>query len=274
MTTRTPSHGRTRLPDHNVHGPAVDTTLFLLHGAYGSKEYWLPLIDDVTRAGYRVVAWDAPGYGISPLPSDPSIETYAQAALDLIDAVGTGRNVVLGHSMGGLVAQRIQRLAPHRTDGLILSATVHTYNHSGPEWQEEFQRTRVAPLTQGRPISDYAPELLRSMMGPGAHGPAVDLVLQTVRRMNSEHFLAAMRAVAQYDDPDVLPGIVVPTLLLAGSLDTTCPPHVMSRMAAAIPDARYVELPDCGHFGWAEAPASYARHVIDHLDRIVDPTRP
>jgi pimeloyl-ACP methyl ester carboxylesterase len=257
------------MPDYNVHGPESETTLFLLHGAYGAKEYWLPLIETVTKAGFRVVAWDAPGYGISPPPDpEPTIDDDAHAAARLMRATGTQRNVVLGHSMGGLVAQRIQRIAPGITDGLILSSTVHTYHHSDDEWQAEFQRTRVAPLMEGGSIADHAPELLRSMVGPNAGGPDFELVLDTVRRMRTAPFLAAMRAIASYDDPGLMAELTIPTLCLAGELDTTCPPEVLRTMADALPDGRYYEFPSCGHFLWVEAPQLYAAQVLDHLHRM------
>ena len=56
-----------RFPDYQVSG-AGDTTVFLLHGAYGAKDYFRYEIETLVRAGLRVVAWDAPGYGLSPLP--------------------------------------------------------------------------------------------------------------------------------------------------------------------------------------------------------------
>ena len=56
-----------RFPDYEVAGDA-DTTIYLLHGAYGSKRHFRHEIQTLVRAGHRVVAWDAPGYGISSLP--------------------------------------------------------------------------------------------------------------------------------------------------------------------------------------------------------------
>ena len=56
-----------RIPDHSVTGDGP-VTIYLFHGAYGSKEYWKFMIARLVRRGFRVVAWDAPGYGLSPLP--------------------------------------------------------------------------------------------------------------------------------------------------------------------------------------------------------------
>ena len=71
------------VPDHLVAGSGK-TTVFLLHGGYGSKDYWKPEIETLVKAGYRVVAWDAPGYGISPLPATFTIESLAAACVRLI----------------------------------------------------------------------------------------------------------------------------------------------------------------------------------------------
>src|SRR5687768_4285553 len=102
--SRSPMSTPYQFPDFQVAGSG-DTTVFLLHGAYGSKDYFAHEIATRVGAGLRVVAWDAPGYGISPLPAGGlSIEGLADAAARLIDLMGSRRNVVLGHSMGGIVA--------------------------------------------------------------------------------------------------------------------------------------------------------------------------
>jgi 3-oxoadipate enol-lactonase len=130
-----------------------------------------------------VVAWDAPGYGISPVPAGFTMASAAPVLARLVDATASRTNVLLGHSMGGMVAQQFCADHPGRMAALVLSATAHSWNHSGPEWQQEFLRTRMAPLTQGRAIADYAPGLLRSMIGPGAGGPIVEHIIHHVKLM-------------------------------------------------------------------------------------------
>ena len=73
-----PSHPR--IPDFQVARDS-DTTVFLLHGAYGSKDHFRPEIETLVHAGLRVVAWDAPGYGLSALPEGGlRIEAMAEVA--------------------------------------------------------------------------------------------------------------------------------------------------------------------------------------------------
>lgn len=258
-----------RLPDYLVSGEG-DTTLYLLHGAYGSKEYWRYTTARLNAAGYRVVAWDAPGYGSSPVPEQLSIVGMAELLGRLIEATATRRTVVLGHSMGGMVAQKVADLHGVSIDALVLSATAHTFNHSGEAWQQNFLRTRVAPLTQGRPIAEYAPDLLRSMMGPGAAGPAIDHALYCIRLMNGAGFQKAIQATSQYLEDDVPARLQMPVLCIAGELDETCPARVMQAMAKMMPRGEFHEMKGVGHFGWAEREDEYhdvlGAFLKQHLD--------
>ena len=106
-----------RFPDYQVAGEA-DTTVYLLHGAYGSKDYFRAEIETLVKAGFRVVAWDAPGYGISPLPAGGlRIEGLAEAAARLIERTGSKTNIIMGHSMGGITAPLVTRLAADKVHG-------------------------------------------------------------------------------------------------------------------------------------------------------------
>ena len=265
------------LPDYAVHHPqgaAHGGTVFLLHGAFGAKEYWRSQIEALTGAGWRVVGWDAPGYGLSRLPVPLTIDHCARALALLLEKEGGARNVVAGHSMGGMIAQQAWRHAQPRIHGYVLSATSAAFGSPDGDWQKEFVRARVAPLDAGRSIPDYAPEMLRAMMAPGASGPAVDLVIATVSQMREATFRAAVAAIVGFEGRDLLPRFDVPVLCIAGMLDKTAPAAVMEKMAAKIAGAEYVGLEGLGHFGWAEDPARFNAAMLDSLRRRCPPTRP
>lgn len=256
------------LPDYSVthpQGTANGTTVFLLHGAFGAKEYWRAQIRCFAQNGYRVIAWDAPGYGLSPLPEEFSIDYCAKAAAALIQKEGGKRNVVMGHSMGGMIAQRAWLYAPDLIHGYVLSATSAAFGQSDGDWQREFVRQRVAPLDAGRSIPDYAPDMLKSMMAPGAHGKNVDLLIATVSEMREETFRAAVASIASYEGRALLAGMNVPALCIAGELDRTAPAVVMQKMASKMPKAQFVELQGAGHFGWAENAAQFNMQIIQFL---------
>ncbi len=258
------------LPDFSVHHPVGSpngTTVILLHGAFGAKEYWRFQLQALVQAGYRVVSWDAPGYGLSALPVPLTIDHCARALALLLDTHGGARNVVLGHSMGGMVAQQTWRYARARIQGFVFSATSASFGSPDGEWQKEFVRARVAPLDAGRAIPDYAPEMLRGMMAPGAHGRAVDLLVGTVSQMREETFRAAVAAIVGFEGRDLLPTMDVPVLCIAGELDATAPAAVMQKMANKIAGAEFISLTGLGHFGWAEDPSRFNATVLDFLTR-------
>jgi pimeloyl-ACP methyl ester carboxylesterase len=258
------------LPDHAVthpHGRFNGTTVFLLHGAFGAKEYWRAQVQALVQAGCRVVAWDAPGYGLSPLPPGFGIDLCARALARLLEKEGGQRNVVLGHSMGGFIAQRAWLHARPRIHGYVLSATSAAFGKPDGDFQREFVRQRVAPLDAGRTLPEHAPGMLRRMMADGAGGPAVDLLISTVSLMREETFRAAVAAIATYEGRDVLPTLDVPVLCIAGALDATAPAAVMEKMAAKIAGADFVALDGLGHFGWAEAPDRFNAALLGFLGR-------
>lgn len=256
-----------RIPDHSVTG-AGDTTIVLLHGAFGAKEYWAPQIRALNAAGYRVLAWDAPGYGVSPLPDPFSVEIAAEALHGLLATAGGKRNVVLGHSMGGFVAQRAFGQDPSRIHGLVLSATSAAFGKPDGEWQQQFVRDRLAPLEAGRSLAEFAPGMLARMMAPHASGPDVDRVIATVSAMRAETFRAAIHAIVRYDGRDVLPRINVPLLAIAGGHDLlAAPPAVMEKMAAKVAGAEFLCMPNSGHFAWAEEAETFNAHLLNFLTR-------
>jgi 3-oxoadipate enol-lactonase len=256
------------LPDYAVHHPvsgSSGTSIFLLHGAFGAKEYWRAQVQAFTQAGYRVVSWDAPGYGLSVLPVPLTIDYCARVLSLLLDKESSARNVVMGHSMGGMIAQQAWRYARARIQGYVLSATSASFGSPDGDWQKEFVRARVAPLDAGKTIPEYAPLMLQGMMAAAAAGPAVDLLVGTVSQMREETFRAAVAAIVGFEGRDLLPTLDVPVLCIAGELDTTAPAAVMQKMAGKIAGAEFVSLSGLGHFGWAEDPQRFNSAVLDFL---------
>jgi len=173
--------------------------------------------------------------------------------------------------MGGMIAQQAWRHARARIHGYVLSATSASFGNPDGDFQKEFVRARVAPLDAGRSIPDYAPEMLRAMMAPGASGPAVDLLIGTVSLMREATFRAAVAAITGYEGRDLLPTLDVPVLCIAGALDKTAPAAVMEKMASKIAGAEFVSLAGLGHFGWAEDPARFNAAVLAFLARRCTP---
>jgi 3-oxoadipate enol-lactonase len=220
-----------------------------------------PLAD----AGYRVIAWDQPGYGASPLVDPYNVKNVATALRQLMEHLGARRNIVLGHSMGGMIAQEAYAHFPALMSGLILSATTPAFGKQGGEWQREFLRTHFAPLDAGRSMASLAGKLVEDSVAPGTSDALKRAMTAVMVEVPEPTYRLAVTAIVGFDRRANLANIRVPTLLLSGEHDTTAAPAVMERMAAHIPDAEYRQLPGVGHIASMERPEDFNRAVIGFL---------
>lgn len=258
-----------RMPDYQVAGEGR-TTVFLLHGIYGAKDYWRYQTERLVARGYRVVAWDAPGYGISPLPDPFSFEVVAEAGARLIRATAGERNVVFGHSMGGQITPRIRLKVPDLVHGIVISATIGYFGNRTKEEQEEFVRKRTAPLPPGTDPLVAQLAIVNSMLGPTSAGPEVELVREIAMRTPPKTVQAAVKAVQSYPEADAVAAIRavnVPALLVAGEVDQTGHPAGMKRVADMIKGAEFAVVAGSGHYPWAENPSEFNRAFFGFLDR-------
>jgi pimeloyl-ACP methyl ester carboxylesterase len=255
-----------RLPDFVKIGNG-STTIFLLHGGYGSKEYWQYEIAVLVEAGYRIVAWDAPGYGLSPLPEPYSIELLARSAASLVEAMGSARNILFGHSMGGIVAPKVCELIPHRIDALVISASLASLAQGGPEFEKDFIEKRVPPLRKVKTLAEAAMPLLRSMVAPGSKGPDVDLVMDIAGRTPTETFIQAMLAIQRYDGAPVVKALRKPVLCVAGRHDPVAKWPLVQELAAMIPGAEFAVIDSAGHYPFAEQKGVFNDLVLGFLAR-------
>lgn len=242
-----------------------DTAVFLLHGVGGGKEAWAHNQLVFASHGFRTIAWDMPGYGESPTVQPYDTAALAGALADLIEHTGARRNVVLGHSMGGMVAQELAALHPALVQGLILCASSPAFGKADGIWQQEFLHSRFAPLDQGRGMAGLAHDLVPGMFAPDADPDRIAEAAALMARVPPESYRAALSAIVSFNRLDKLAAIAVPTLCLAGQLDKTAPPAVLEKMASRIAGADYVCMPGVGHLANIEQPALFNDAVLAFL---------
>ena len=241
----------------------------LLHGVGGGRRIWGTeaggTAQALAAAGCRVIALDLPGYGDSPLPAELSTAAMADAVVDTLRALDARPAVLLGHSMGGMVAQEIAARDPDAVRALVLACTSPAFGKPGGDWQQGFLRDRLAPLDAGLGMAALARQLVAGMVSPQADAAAVEAGAACMARVPEATYRAALQAIVGFDRREALPHITVPTLCLAAEHDRTAPPEVMARMAARIPGASLAVLPGAGHLANVEQPAAFATAVLDFL---------
>ncbi len=258
------------LPDHQITNDAGKVTVYLLHGIYGAKEYWRFQTKRLIDRGYRVIAWEAPGYGLSPLPDNFSFDGVAEAGAALIRATGSARNVVFGHSMGGQITPRIVSKVRDRVQAAVITATIGYFGNRTKEEQEEFVRKRSAPPPPGTDPAAAQLIVVNSMLGPTSSGPEVELVRSVAAATPPKTVQAAVKAVQAYPETEavaMIKALSVPTLLVAGEVDQTGHPAGMRRVADMIAQSTFAVVSGSGHYPWAENPAEFNRHFFAFLEK-------
>ena len=151
----------------------------MLHGVGGGRGAWAAQLESFAAAGYRAVAWDAPGYGDTPAIEPYDMAGLARALERLLDALAAPRVVLLGHSMGGMLAQEAMTAFPRKIAGLVLSATSPAFGRPDGTWQQDFLRQRLGPLDAGKTMADLAPALVGGLIGPDADPAGVRLATRS-----------------------------------------------------------------------------------------------
>lgn len=238
-----------------------------LHGVGGGHHAWDAQLPFFAARGYAAHAWDQPGYGESALVEPYDLEHVSAALVRLIATLDDGPVVLVGHSMGGFVAQETYARSPGHVKALALCFTSPAFGGTGSAFARQFVQERLKPLDEGKTMAEVAAKLLPSMRGTRSEPGGLAHAERIMGGIPRETYRNAVALLTTFDRREQLPNISVPTLLLAGSDDKIAPAPVMERMATKIPGADFVVLEDCGHLGPMDQPDAFNNSVLSFLER-------
>jgi 3-oxoadipate enol-lactonase len=240
-------------------------TVLMLHGIGGGHLAFAPQVETLASHGYRAVAWDMPGYGRSA-PIEPyTFKGLAQSCITLMEGLRGGPVTLLGHSMGGMVAQEVVARRPELVHKLILCGTSPSFGKPDGDWQQQFIAERTAPLDAGQTMAELAEVLVPRMVGPGSLPEGVRLATHCMGLVNPSTYRRALECIVTFDRRANLANIHVPTLLVAGEHDRNAPPAVMKKMADAIAHSTFLEMKGIGHLQNLEAPDEFDALLLNFL---------
>jgi pimeloyl-ACP methyl ester carboxylesterase len=243
--------------------------LLLLNGWTASGLVWPGAWLDRLRQHYRVIRVDHRGTGWSRrAPSPFTIADLADDAAAVLRASVAEPTLVLGYSMGGMVAQELAVRQPDLDSGLVLVGT-------RPPTPAHLPADRAAlaaampPPAAGQAVADHLRATWARLAAPGfadANPQVMEELVGQILRRPTPHpcVIAQVRAIAAWHGPALCDRIAVPTVVVHGTLDPLTPVGNGMRLARLIPDADYVELPGVGHLVVHEAGDA----LIDVLARI------
>ena len=200
-------------------------------------------------------------------PSGPlTTERLAADAAAALEQVLDGPAVLVGHSMGGMVAQHLAAGWPHLVAGLVLSAAP---THADEGVRGVLERW-AALLDAGDHLGFAHDAASTSMTGRHREEQLAELVTEPPsppRRALVDRHLALSAAACRHDARERLPDVRVPTLVLAGEHDRVVPATHAVALAAAVPGARLTVLPGVGHAFHEEARAAVRAEVVPFIER-------
>lgn len=250
----------------------------LVHGFTGAKEDFADHLDALAELGWWAVAPDLRGHGASAKPgeeADYSLQHYADDLAALVGELGWASFVLLGHSMGGMVAQLLALDPPVPLDGLILMDTSH-----GPipgvdpamaalgveivrDGGMEAVKAVLDELGDDAPLGSEAYERTRR------ERPGYDDFVDGKFLASSPAMYASMllQLLDQDDRLDELAGLEVPTLVIVGDQDESFL-DASDRLAGAIPGATLETVVDAGHSPQFENAEGWWKAVSGFLGRL------
>lgn len=229
------------------------TPLFFLHGLGGGAGVWDQQVKHFTNLGYRCTAWNQPGYGGTPAVEPYDLERVSDALKKL---VGNEKAVLVGHSMGGIVAQEFYTRHPENVAALALCFTSAAFV-GGSDFARQFVEMRIGPLDRGETMAQIAERVMPLQQGRVADPEGVKLAKRMMAAVPPETYRKSVHLLTTFDRRAELPKIAVPALLVAGSDDVTAPAKLMGKMAEKIPGAEFALLEGCGHLGPMDQPEAF-----------------
>lgn len=255
-----------------------------LHGTPSHAYEWRRIVPRIQAAGYRTIAYDLLGYGLSERPAHRDTSVAAQTDLleGVLDALGVGTVNIVAHDIGGAIGQRFALAHPTRVRRLMLVDTVSYDSWPSPTWQkiideelDDFtslsQEAFDALLTRQleMAVADrtlMSGEVLQAYLTPHRSAPGrVSFFEHQVRHYDSKY---------TEEISGELGSLTMPVRVLWGERDEWQPLAYAQRLVDDIPGAGLVVVPGAGHFVMEDAPARVTHEIGEFLAVPVPPRAP
>ncbi len=249
-------------------------TIVLLHGSSPgacSELNWFRVFDALAAQGYDVVAFDQPGFGHSEAPTDHSIEFRYRHAAAFLDSQGIDTAVLVGNSMGGLIAVLLEQRLPRRqlrVDGLVLVAQFpHFPMREEVLAKQQAHRARLGSVV---PTFEGVQKLCQNTFFD-AKLVSEEIVRLRLSMLAGGNWSAAQARAAMEDvfDAGSIRSVVdVRTLIIWGQNDRSLPREIGIQALEHFSHADLLLLPRCGHWPQTECTTAFLHAMRGFLSEI------
>ncbi len=240
--------------------PGDGPPMVLLHGIGSDAESWAPVIPLLPRE-FDVIAWYAPGYGASEpvAAASPTPDDYAARLEAVLDALRLGPVMLVGHSLGALMAGRFAASRPDRVTALALLSPALGYRTPADEAMPPGVQARLDELQALGAEAFAAKRAGRLLHAPEGKPAQLAAVRRAMAAVRPDGYAQACRALAAGDLMADAAAIRRPALVMVGAEDAVTPPENARRLHGALPPGSRLEVvPAAGHALPQEAPERLA----------------
>ncbi|MFD2739974.1 alpha/beta fold hydrolase [Sulfitobacter aestuarii] len=230
--------------------------LVLVHGYLGGATQWQAEIARYS-AHYDVIAPDLPGFGAaSDHPGCDRIDGFAEAVIGLLDRLGIDRFTLLGHSMGGMIAQEMAARHAARVQRLVLYGTGPL--GAMPDRFEPIDVSRQRLADDG--VAQTAQRIGATWFLKGEDAPGYPTICQIGAQASLQAASAALDAMAHWDGRPALALLTMPTLVVWGDSDRSYRWLQVESLWRNLPTGELAVIPGAAHAAHLEKPALF--HAI------------
>lgn len=255
---------------YETHGDRANPALLMVLGLSHRLQHWgrLPAL---LAERLLVVTFDCRGMGRSERRDEPyTVRDEVRDMAAVLDAAGVGAAHIYGRSRGGMLAQEFALAHPERTLGLILAATSHRGPGSVGSTEAVNRAMNITPEMTREQIFAGQDEAMAAPgwreRDPEAFSYCLRVDLEAPPRRFA--YLRQQEALAGWSSYDRLASLRCPTLVICGEDDGMVPPENSRQLAASIPGAKLVLVPQCGHLAMLEKPEAVRDAMFAWLDSL------
>jgi non-heme chloroperoxidase len=242
--------------------------LVLLHGITDSHRSFAPLMSELPDS-VRAIALTARGHGESDKPEGRyGLDLFVADLAAALDALGLTSAVILGHSMGSMIAQRFAIDHPGRVRGLALAGAMGVLK--GVEEMEAFYRDAIAPLTDPVP-RELAVEFQQSTLTHPVPSEFFEMVVEESLKLPARVWREAFKGLIEDDFSGELRRITAPTRLFWGDLDRYATRAQQELILSSIHGSELVTFNGFDHALHWEDPARFAWELKAFLETLAIP---
>ena len=241
--------------------PTGSPVVVFLHGLGADSEMWWFQLQELVEAGMRPIALDLPGFGKTPVGEGGwSLQKITSGIANWMEKLSPDRKILVGLSMGGVIAQQIALDFPDQVERLVLASTFATLRPKAlKNWIYLMKRGGTVLLSgsaaQAEQVADH-------LFPDASQAIYHQMVINKIRQADPRAYRKAMRSLVLYDSREKVKYLSLPVLVITGANDGTVTPAAQTELANLIPNARQVVIPDAGHAVNIDQPHLFNQYLM------------